>query len=206
MKTLIGLIGSIGSKVTALELIKPVKVVSILAPLTTFLPEVFRISQESFNRNEPFREPILLQEHHIRHFFSKIVAGVAPVQGFIGKTISDPTQAITYYRDTVIPKALGGSWLFDKFVKDFDDEDAAGIYVLNEPSFLPYAKQLKSLYLKNFDVLVLDDETSTSNDLPTVDVAHNVIKFKSKTALKKDLALLIKQTKGKTNERSRTSI
>lgn len=124
---------------------------SLYAPAHEHISASLRESPEVLKSGAAFDAPILVKDHHTRHFFSKIGKGIHAVQKFSGRTIHSGKEALDYFVGVVGKMTYGPNWLIDILLEQHEDFPQ-GSFVVTDLT-VDDASALKAI-LKN-DIAIL---------------------------------------------------
>lgn len=98
------------------------------------IKEVFRLNDAGLEV-EKFNPPIVIEEAHVRHFFSKMQKGQFAVQRYRGYTIDSPTELINFFTVSVGKRAFGENWLEKDFLEVYEGYPQ-GVYTISDCNYL----------------------------------------------------------------------
>jgi hypothetical protein len=124
-----------------------------------------------------FKPGMVVQDHHVRHFFSKLQLGVKAVTPYSGKVLNSEEEAVDYFANVVGAKAYGTNWLLEHLIMTFE-EQPEGIFLTTDLS-VEQAKSLKQRLGSSFSAIYLGDETKG------LEAFVNIPPQKSNSALKR---------------------
>jgi hypothetical protein len=144
----------------------------IISGLTPHAASIFPIEQlvldalsKSIGRSldHPFKTPLVVNDSHVRHFFSKLSLGIRPVQNFVGKVLGTPAEAIYFFIYYVGVQSFGEYWLLDQLVSYFEDQKD-GIHIVTNVGANEIL-ELKRLLGKQFvTIFVGEDPDKVKSD------------------------------------------
>lgn len=160
---------------------------------TTFdvIKEVFRLGDAAMSV-ENFDQPLIIQEAHVRHFFSKMQKGQFAVQRYNGYKVESPQELMHFFTVTVGKRAFGDHWLEQDFLEVYEGYPQ-GVYTVSDCNYLQSC-QLKQLLGQDYATILVGTEDKPS-DVFKADVyqqADNKITKKKLNEVTQDLLNTLK--------------